>query len=85
MVTLYRSVVNWIGFIAIALNLVVFLIIRVNRAITTPEIVQVRFTFLLAIQVVISFILKQVKPGFTSYQPQPKYSWALSKIEGKDK
>ena len=26
---------------------------------------------------------KQVKPGFTNYQPQPKYSWALSKIEGK--
>ena len=22
---------------------------------------------------------KQVKPGFTNYQPQPKYSWALSK------
>ena len=28
---------------------------------------------------------KQVKPGFTNYQPQPKYSWALSKIEGKGK
>ena len=26
---------------------------------------------------------KQVKPGFTNYQPQPKYSWALSKIEAK--
>ena len=26
---------------------------------------------------------KQVKPGFTNYQPQPKYSWALSEIEGK--
>ena len=29
--------------------------------------------------------LKQVKPGFTNYQPLPKYSWALSKIEGKGK
>ena len=29
--------------------------------------------------------IKQVKPGFTNYQPQPKYSWALSKIEGKGK
>ena len=28
---------------------------------------------------------KQVKPGFTNYQPQPNYSWALSKIEGKGK
>ena len=28
---------------------------------------------------------EQVKPGFTNYQPQPKYSWALSKIEGKGK
>ena len=28
---------------------------------------------------------KQVKPGFTNYQPQPKYSWALSKIERKGK
>ena len=28
---------------------------------------------------------KQVKPGFTNYQPQPKYSWVLSKIEGKGK
>ena len=28
---------------------------------------------------------KQVKPGFTNYQSQPKYSWALSKIEGKRK
>ena len=28
---------------------------------------------------------KQVKPGFTNYQPQPKYSWALSRIEGKGK
>ena len=27
---------------------------------------------------------KQVKLGFTNYQPQPKYSWA-SKIEGKGK
>ena len=26
---------------------------------------------------------KQVKPGFTTYQPQPKYSWALSKMKGK--
>jgi len=25
---------------------------------------------------------KQVKPGFTNYQPQPKYSWALVKTEG---
>ena len=24
---------------------------------------------------------KQVKPGFTNYQPQPKYSWALSKMK----
>ena len=31
------------------------------------------------------FDRKQVKPGFTNYQPQPKYSWALSKIEGKGK
>ena len=31
------------------------------------------------------FHIKQVKPGFTNYQPQPKYSWALSKIEGKGK
>ena len=31
------------------------------------------------------FETKQVKPGFTNYQPQPKYSWALSKIEGKGK
>ena len=30
-------------------------------------------------------IIKQLKPGFTNYQPQPKYSWALSKIEGKNK
>ena len=30
-------------------------------------------------------IIKQVKPGFTNYQPQPKYSWALSEIEGKGK
>ena len=30
-------------------------------------------------------MVKQVKPGFTNYQPQPKYSWALSKIEGKGK
>ena len=31
-------------------------------------------------------IEKQVKPGFTNYQPQPKFhSWALSKIEGKGK
>ena len=29
--------------------------------------------------------LKQVKPGFTNYQPQPKYSWALSRTEGKGK
>ena len=29
--------------------------------------------------------IEQVKPGFTNYQPQPKYSWALSKIEGKGK
>ena len=29
--------------------------------------------------------VKQVKPGFTNYQPQPKYSLALSKIEGKGK
>ena len=28
---------------------------------------------------------KQVKPGFTNYQPHPKYSWALSNIEGKGK
>ena len=28
---------------------------------------------------------KQVKPGFTNYQPQPKYSRALSKIEWKRK
>ena len=28
---------------------------------------------------------KQVKPGFPNYQPQPKCSWALSKIEGKGK
>ena len=28
--------------------------------------------------------LKQVKPGFTNYQPQPKYSWAWSKIEWKE-
>ena len=28
---------------------------------------------------------KQVKPGFTNYQPQPQYSWALSEIEGKGK
>ena len=28
---------------------------------------------------------KQVKPGFTNYQPQPKYSWALSKTEMKMK
>ena len=28
---------------------------------------------------------QQVKPGFTNYQPKPKYSWALSKIEGKGK
>ena len=26
---------------------------------------------------------KQVKPGLTNYQPQPKYSLALNKIEGK--
>ena len=26
-------------------------------------------------------VSKQVKPGFTNYQPQPKFSWALSKIE----
>ena len=31
------------------------------------------------------YVLKQVKPGFTTYQPQPKYSLALSKIEGKGK
>ena len=30
-------------------------------------------------------LFKQVKPGFTNYQPQPKYSWAISKIEGKPK
>ena len=29
--------------------------------------------------------LKQVKPGFINYQPQPKYSWALSNIKGKGK
>ena len=29
--------------------------------------------------------LQQVKPGFTNYQPQPKYSWALGIIEGKGK
>ena len=29
------------------------------------------------------FFAKQVKPGFTNYQPHPKYSWALRKIEGK--
>ena len=28
---------------------------------------------------------EQVKPGFTNYQPQPKYSWAFSKIEVKGK
>ena len=33
----------------------------------------------------LAFEPKQVKPGFTNYQPQPKYSWALSKIEGKGK
>ena len=26
--------------------------------------------------------LKQVTPGFINCQPQPKYSWALSKIKG---
>ena len=31
------------------------------------------------------FALKQVKPDFTNYQPQPKYSGALSKIEVKEK
>ena len=31
------------------------------------------------------YILEQVKPGFTTYQPQPKYSWALSQIGGKGK
>ena len=25
---------------------------------------------------------KQVKPSFTNYQPQPKYSWAWSKMKG---
>ena len=25
----------------------------------------------------------QMKPGFTDYQPQPKYFGALSKLEGK--
>ena len=30
-------------------------------------------------------VYEQVKPGFTNYQPQPKYSWALNKIEGKGK
>ena len=29
--------------------------------------------------------VKQEKPGFTNYQPRPKYSWALSKIEVKGK
>ena len=29
--------------------------------------------------------LEQVKPDFTNYQPQQKYSWALSKIDGKGK
>ena len=29
--------------------------------------------------------MKQVKPGFTNYQLQPTYSWALSEIEGKGK
>ena len=28
---------------------------------------------------------KHVKQGFTNYQTQPKYSWALSKLEGKGK
>ena len=28
---------------------------------------------------------RHIKPGFTNYQPQPKYSWAISKIEGKPK
>ena len=26
-----------------------------------------------------NWTFKQVQPGFTNYQPQPKYSWALSK------
>ena len=30
-------------------------------------------------------LFKQVKPGFTNYQPQQKYSWVLSRIEGKGK
>ena len=30
-------------------------------------------------------ITKQVKPGFTKYQPHPNYSWALNKMEGKGK
>ena len=28
----------------------------------------------------IKFVIEKVKLGFTKYQPQPKYSWALSKI-----
>ena len=31
------------------------------------------------------FDFKQAKPGFTNYQPQPKYSGALRKIELKGK
>ena len=42
-------------------------------------------TTLLTISFTAWYLMKQVKPGFTNYQPQPEYSWALSEIEGKGK